>query len=196
MIIEKKVVVTKEVGFTDITLLSIEEAESLSAQQMSLPSRFDWWLRSPASGTYIQNGDRSKTCVAIVEYGSISRIGEFVNIRNGYAIRPSLKIADPKNADLAVGDKFDLAGESWTVIPNGYALMDDAIKDEKGQVVEAAFRACALDWARRRAITYGNGPIGFDEGVNDFETSDIKKLLNEWACAKGIAFVGSEEKAA
>lgn len=196
MIIEKKVVVKKEVGFTGITLLSAEEAEALSPQQVKLPSFRRWWLRSPGSGFYVDKGDRDRACVAFVEFGKINRTGEFVNIRNGYAIRPALMIADPECSGLVPGDRFDLAGESWTVISGGYALMDDAVRDCDGHIEEMAFRKCTLDWSKKRAILYSRAPISFNEGVNDFETSDIKSFLDKWAERKGIVFESPERKAA
>lgn len=87
--------------------------------------------------------------------GRISLKGYYVDCKH-YGVRPAL-IFDPASSDLQIGDKFDMAEHKWTVIAKDKILCDDII----GQ------RAFREDWEIKDA--------------NNYETSDIKIYLENWA---------------
>ena len=108
---------------------------------------------------------RSSACypkyVAIViTVGSISR--DLV-CANG-VVRPALKICNLESSSLSVGDKFELAGCAWTILTNDLVLCDEGIG-------KTCFRE---DYKATDA--------------NDYEKSDIKKWLYDWAKENGIEF--------
>jgi len=80
----------------------------------------------------------------------------------GY-VRPAL-IGNFKSSNLKRGDKIEVAGYTWTVLDNELALCD------KG-VGRTCFRK---DWEANNA--------------NDYDASDIKKWLHDWAEENGISF--------
>ncbi len=97
--------------------------------------------------------DYFATCVS----GGSGRVyahGDYVN--NLLGVRPAL-ILDPESSDLKIGDKFKLAEQNWTVISEKYALCDDVIGN-------SVFRK-----------NY-NVP-----NANNYECSDIKKYIENWA---------------
>ena len=77
----------------------------------------------------------------------------------GLGVRPVLNL---ELGDLRIGDVFELAGYMWTVINGNMALCNDIIG-------ECCFRD---DWKAKDA--------------NDYEKSDIKKWLENWAKEKGV----------
>lgn len=77
-------------------------------------------------------------------------------------VRPVLRIKNPESAFLKIGVKFRLADYTWTMLGDGLALCDDIIG-------ECAFRK---DWKATDA--------------NDYEKSDVKKYLEQWAIENGI----------
>ena len=94
--------------------------------------------------------------------GSLGRI--YVNYANA-VVRPALLIWNPESANLNRGDKFELVGYTWTVLSKDIALCDKAV----GQT---SFRN---DYKAQDA--------------NDFEKSDIKQWLYNWAEENGIEFM-------
>lgn len=78
-------------------------------------------------------------------------------------VRPALYIW--KSSDLNRGDKFELAGRLWTVLSNNLALCDDTV----GQTCFREDRTA--------------------EDANDYEKSDIKKWLHDWAEENDISFM-------
>jgi len=78
------------------------------------------------------------------------------------SVRPVLTIRNLKSAYLHIGDEFILAGYTWTVIGEGLAIMNDTLEN-------VVFRS---DWDAPDA--------------NDYEASDVKKWLNNWAKENGI----------
>ena len=85
-----------------------------------------------------------------------------VDYNNG-CVRPAL-IGNLKSSNLKRGDKIEVAGYTWTVLNNELALCD------KG-VGKTCFRK---DWEANNA--------------NDYDASDIKKWLHDWAEENGISF--------
>ena len=81
--------------------------------------------------------------------------------RDCVAIRPVL-IYNPKSSDLVSGDTIDLAGHMWTILKDGLMLCDEAVD-------YTVFRK------ERMAAN-----------ANDYEASDAKKWLENWAQEKGI----------
>ena len=128
-----------------ITLLSIEEYKK--HKQHIKPASCIWWLRSP--------GDRSKYAATVSGSGCVSSSGDLV-YDVGIAVRPALRITNPKSAGLKVGDSFCVFGYEWTVISEGLALCDEALEEH----------AFCEDWRTR--------------GANGYEKSDVKRFLEEW----------------
>lgn len=152
MEVEKHIVTTerRDIDIVDVTLLSIDEYRNCRA---AIPSiyKYWWWLRSP--GYYSDNAAYVNTD------GGVNDFGYYVNY-DEVAVRPALKI---KNLDsFNLGDKFDLAGCTWTVISEDLALCDSVIG-------EVAFRE---DWRAKDA--------------NDYAKSDIKKWLGNWAAKNDL----------
>ena len=153
MKVDKRIVVTEEIDvkFTGITLLSKEEYE---ANKDIIPQNNWWWLRSPGPIRYD---------VACVDYdGTLF----YSNVYDAHGcVRPALYIWNPQSSDLKRGDKFDLAGYTWTVLSDDLALCDDIVGC-------TCFRE---NWPTKDA--------------NDFDASDIKKWLHKWAEDNDIYFM-------
>lgn len=149
----KLITTAQEFGIkiTGITLLSKEEYEE---NRDIIPAVNWWWLRSPGS---IQD-DAAYVCC----YGSLYNYN--VNYGSG-CVRPALYVWNPQSSDLNRGDKFELAGYSWTMLSNDLALCNETV----GQT---CFRR---DW---RA-----------EDANVYDKSDIKQWLHDWAEKTGIEFM-------
>lgn len=75
---------------------------------------------------------------------------------SGFGIRPAL-IFNPESSNLKIGDKFKLAEYDWTIITENIALCN-------GIIDNGPFRE---DWQA--------------EDANNYEKSDIKKFLENWA---------------
>lgn len=153
MIVKKQTVKEEDINVTfyGITLLSKEEF----IEHIDLISNIDgwWWLRSPG---YDQD------FAAFVYYdGSLY---DFYSVRDDSGcVRPVL-IGNLKSSNLEHGDKFKLAGHTWTVLNDELALCDESVGT-------TCFRK---DWQASDA--------------NNYDTSDIKKWLYNWAEEK-ICFV-------
>lgn len=72
------------------------------------------------------------------------------------AVRPALKIGNPES--LNPGSKFECAGYAWTMLHGNLALCDSSIG-------ETAFS---------------------NNGSNDYETSTVKRYVENWAKEEGI----------
>ena len=97
--------------------------------------------------------------VTVLRNGSVHYYGDSV-YRSDFAVRPALKLGTTRG--LNVGTVFELAGQKWTLIDDNLAICN-------GSVGQTYFRddVEALD-------------------ANDYEKSDIKKWLANWAEEKGI----------
>ena len=154
MKISKIITVERDICITDVTLLTKEEAETLPKEIRNIDKW--WWLRSPSHSQF--------GAALMASYGA--PYYDYVN-SSGVGVRPALKI---ESTNLTKGDKFEMAGQKWTVINEDTALCDDIVG-------KAHFRK---DWKAPDA--------------NDYEASDIKKWLAEWARERGIEFNLSKEK--
>lgn len=134
-----------ELEIDGVTLLTTEEAKALPREQIKIGD--DWWLRSP--GYNVNNA-------AFVdgEAGFVYDYG--YNVSKEFGVRPALQISNLQSSNLEIGDRFDFADYSWTVIAEDKALCDDII----------GYSAFRKDWKAKDA--------------NDYEKSDIKKYLEDW----------------
>lgn len=87
----------------------------------------------------------------------------YVNFGGG-CVRPAL-IGNLKSSNLLRGDRFFLASFTWTVLTDEIALCDEFVG-------RTCFRK---DYKAKNA--------------NDFDASDIKKWLYDWADKNGICFI-------
>ena len=195
MLVKKKTITSADIKFSGITILSVEEAEQVPDD--ILRKTDNWWLRSPGTADGIPDGKNKeyvKACAAVVQYdGKISRTGTYINSDSAYGIRPALKLCE--GSELNPRDELELAGSSWTIIPGGYALMDDCIRTVKDQMffrsmpkVFVPFRDCYIE-DNEIVLTDDSGTrISFDDYPNRYEDSDVKRFIEEWAARKGIYF--------
>ena len=70
-------------------------------------------------------------------------------------VRPALKITNPVSANLEIGDRIDALGYTWTYVLDGMALCDSSI-----------------------------GYHRFDKVSNEWETSELKRWLENWLTKK------------
>ena len=114
-----------------------------------------WWLRSPG---YVQT---YVTCVGfngfIIDY--------YHNIYDNGCVRPALYIWNHESSNLNRGDKFELAGYTWTMLSGDLALCDDNVD--------------TTYFCKYRK----------PNDSNDYEKSDIKIWLHNWACRNDIEFM-------
>ena len=160
MLVKKRIVTTENVNLdiTGITLLSIEEYEA--TRDMIPMVKDDWWLRSLS--------DDASFAMSVCGGGEVyQRLGTGVlfglqlqySVDSTLGVRPALNL---ELGDLRIGDVFELAGYVWTVINENVALCDDII-------AKTCFRE---DWDAVDA--------------NNYEASDVKKWLHDWAKTNGI----------
>ncbi len=90
-------------------------------------------------------------------FGEIGNIFDYGSVVvESFGVRPALELSDFTSSDLKVGDQFEFGDYNFTVISNQYALCDDIVG-------ECAFRK---DWEA--------------EDANRYETSDVKKFVDDW----------------
>ena len=94
------------------------------------------------------------------KYGDVGRNG--YNVNEEFGVRPALKIRNLSSLNLKIGDKVFLFGKQWTVISDSLVLCDEVIG-------ETYFRKDFMS-----------------PDANDYEHSDIKQWLENWAAARGI----------
>lgn len=134
-----------------VTLLTVEEAKSLSIHQRHAKS--NWWLRSP--------GDKNSLVLGVFGYTGVINDGGF-NTFGYLGVRPALKISNLNSSNLGFGDSFEFAGYTWTVISNDKALCNTIID-------YSAFRE---DWRAKYANDYETSDVKkyldkwFAENVN------------------------------
>lgn len=104
------------------------------------------------------SGDYYAMCV--FDAGFID--GNGFDVYDELGVRPSLQISDLESFNLRIGDRFALAGEQWVVISKDKALCDRIIG-------KAPFRKNL------------KAP-----DANDYEKSDVKIWLENWALERGI----------
>ena len=138
LIISKKSI---ELEIDGVTLLTIEEAKALiDKQRYQTPT---WWLRN-IYAAFVDG-----------ESGSVDVTG--IDICNElFGVRPALQISNLTSSDFEIGDRFEFANYTWTVISEDKALCDDII----------GYSVFRDDWKAKDA--------------SDYEKSDIKKYLDNW----------------
>ncbi|MBR6252749.1 MAG: hypothetical protein IKR04_02805 [Clostridia bacterium] len=94
----------------------------------------------------------------------VSKVGKLDSsyVPDIYGVRPALKIRNLKSSGLIIEDKIELAWHAWTVISDELALCDDIVG-------HTFFREDMKA-----------------EDANNYEKSDIKKWLENWAAENGI----------
>ncbi len=97
----------------------------------------------------------------------VNNCGEVITIGNCVislygGVRPALRFSNSESLNLVPGVSFEVGGERWTIIDDGLALCDRIIE-------KSVFR------------TDTNAP-----DANDYEKSDVKTWLENWALEKGI----------
>ena len=98
---------------------------------------------------------------AVYVYTDGSLYGTYVNNQN-VVVRPALIISNLKYCHLSVGNQFKVANRTWTVISNTIALCD-------GSIGKQCFNLKIKE-----------------ENSNNYETSDIKKYVDEWAAKESL----------
>ena len=126
-----------EVVITDISLLTVEEAQALPEDIGRYGQR--WWLRS--------HGREHYDAAFVFKSGAIYKIGDYIGYPN-YAVRPAVTISD---AMFAVGDTVIIQNKKYVAIAPDRLLYNDKFVYHR-----------------------------FDELTNDYEKSEIKKMVDEW----------------
>lgn len=164
-----------EIKVKAIKLLSIEEAEKVPEEVRKLNTFFGhwWWLRTP--------GSESRKAACVYYDGVINPEGYDVNYIDVYyedtaGVRPAIEISNCKELGLKEGDIIKLAGHKWTIIPDEMALCNDVIQGYPFKDYDDRLNYKYID-ERDESI--------FD-GFNDYEKSDVKKFIEEWAYRNGI----------
>lgn len=140
--------INTEIFFSEITLLSEEEYDR---NRDIIPSvNGMWWLRSCGA----LNGFGAD---AVDGFGEVDN--EIPGIRLG--VRPVLLISIYEPSNPKPGDKFELAGHTWTVIRGRMMLCDSIVSDEV---------------------------MFTTDGKTEYEQSNIKKWLKNWAARNKITF--------
>ena len=155
-----------QIEITGITLLSDDEYEAVADKVKITAFSWSgkWWLRSPGyigrSAAFVNGED-----------GSVDDCGDFVE--EEFGVRPALKISNLESSNLQIGDKIEVAGYKWTVIPNDMALCDSII---------------------------AKGPFRKDGEAADadnYDVSDVKKYIENWwseADADGLKIIKRDKE--
>ena len=97
---------------------------------------------------------------------SVGRSGSLRVDNVSVCVRPALRIINLNSSKLCIGDKFEMVGFTWTVVleeeKDFLALCDTSVG-------ETCFRE---DWD--------------EDNANEYEASDVKKWLANWAGEHGI----------
>ena len=159
-----------EIQVKEITLPSVEEVEEEHKKPHHgiLASVIWWWLRSP-SNAYDTVIDASKRVMTVCMNGAIYYDGDTADTASG-GIRPVLRIVNDESQRFEVGDKITVAKKMWTAIKPNLFLCDENVG-----------RSCFRE--DRQA-----------EDANNYEKSDIKVWLDNWAIENGIVFTKGEQK--
>ena len=148
----QKHIVTKQdmdIDIRGVTLLSVDE---YNENRDLIPLHDDlWWLRSSYSfNDYIAG--------CVYDYGSVYNNDVY---NDGVGVSPAL-ILNPESSHLNPGDRFDMAGVTWTMLRGNLAQCDEIV---------------------------GNCPFRREWRANDanvYEASDVRKWVENWAREAGI----------
>ncbi len=103
-----------DIDITDISLLTIEEAEALS-ENIRRYAHW-WWLCSP--GAY------SDDAAYVSRNGYVYDCGDYVGDDDG-GVRPALTIADLDSLNLKIGDPLVIQDKEYIYIGNNKVLYND-----------------------------------------------------------------------
>lgn len=105
-------------------------------------------------------GLASNCATYVIYHGRILTYGSYVNDID-VSVRPALQISNLKSSNLEIGDTFELGDYEFKIISDNLA------------------------WMYRQDI----GQYAFNNAFkgNDYETSDVKKIVDEWfeECMRG-----------
>ena len=108
---EKRIITMEpvDIQIEEVTLLSEEEYDD--CKKYIQLCEWWWWLRSPGYNQYYA---ARVSCVGPI-------YNRDVDDDRG-CVRPALRISNLESSNLTPGDKFELAGYTWTVISDEIAL--------------------------------------------------------------------------
>ena len=152
----QKHIVTTEEKDIQIEEITLLSKEEYLAAKDNIPLIDDWW--------WLRSPGPCRTNVARV-YHDRSVYYCSVDYPNVY-VRPALRILNPESSNFCIRDKFEMAGYTWTVV---LEEEKDCIALCNTSVGEIYFRD---NWTANDA--------------NKYETSDVKKWLENWAKAHEI----------
>ena len=149
------------------TIRTIKEAELEIAEITLLSAKEAGSLLTEKQGLsdsywWLRSPGNYPDCAAYVDCGGKVRAGGTDVDNIDFGVRPALRFSNPESSNLVPGDSFEAGGERWTIIDDNLALCDRIIE-------KSVFR------------TDTNAP-----DANDYEKSDVKTWLENWALEKGI----------
>ena len=106
-------------------------------------------------------GKETSSAAYVDDNGFIHDCGNNVSFESG-GIRPALRIANPESLNLRQGDRIILAGKEWTAVSNDLILCNEIVG--------------------RSLFCMNCG----EDSANDYEKSDAKRWLDNWATENGI----------
>jgi len=129
-----------DIEVTDISLLTVEEAERLPENIREYEDW--WWLRTPGISSHY---------AAFVHFdGPVSILGAGVTHVN-VGVRPALTISNLEDLGVRVGDTIIIQDKKYVVVSDNKVLYND----------DAVYHR-------------------FDKDSNDYEKSEIKKIVDGW----------------
>jgi|GEM_PF-2808699 len=143
----------------EITLLSVEEAEALLTSDRS---SLRWMTPDDLKRwCWLRTSGDTPTdetyYAAVLDHGNNVRLNG-CDVGEDCGVRPAMRVS----TQLTKGDVFEAGGESWTMLNNELAYCDRIVAQSRYRRDSGASDA------------------------NDYEKSDIKKWLENWALKKGI----------
>lgn len=167
----------KKVWVKEITLLSAEEYEIAKKIIPSLGKQ--WWLRTPSVYDH---------AVAIVRNnGSVDLEGATV-CDHYIHVRPVIKFSCRGNMPVEIGSKIEMAGKTWTVLPDKMALCDSFIleDDEISWYDRERYGVSGAKVIQRDRRRFNYGPctretfLNIDYGSNIFAKSELRSYVEMW----------------
>ena len=143
-----------------ITLLSKEEAETLLTQEQRVLTRRYSCYKATKEYRW-EWWLRSPSAVDAEMIEVVRRDGTISDtnwLNDNCCVRPVLLTEDLTSLGLNKGDKFEFGGYTFTIISEGYALCDDGLTN----------------------MTFRKDDADPEGANNDYETSDVKKYIENW----------------
>ena len=142
--------------------LKVQEITLLSAKEAE---NVDQYILAGGSWWWLRSpGKDPRTAASVNESGHIISRGNGVNISGG--IRPALRIENLESGNYQIGDVIRIADKAWTVVSSDLVLYN-------GIIGHGRFRK---EWEASDS--------------NDYEASDVKKWLHNWAAENNIQMSG------